>query len=79
MTKDKLAKWLVAHGYTLDKYGHYQKANSLFTYRFKMQANSARYETKRQIGDHNEWVRVSSGYYKDLSIAENGKLSGMNR
>lgn len=76
MTKVELESWLVNQGYTRDKFGHYQKTG-LFTYRFKLQDISVRYERKAQIVDHNEWLRIRSGYYKDLSITADGKLAGL--
>ncbi len=76
MTRVQLESWLESHGYARDKFGHYQKTG-LFTYRFKMQATSVRYERKAQIVDHNEWLRIKSGYYKDLSITADNKLAGL--
>ena len=79
MTKQELENWLISKGYSKDKFGHYQRTINRITTRFKMQANSARYEKKAEIVDHNEWLRLASGYYKNLSITPEGKLSGMKR
>jgi len=80
MIKQKFIDWVVSKGYTKDSYGHYQKTSDAGTVtRFKIQASSVRYERKAHIVDHNEWLRSASGYYKDLSITHEGKLSGMKR
>ena len=86
MKREELENWLISKGYSKDKFGHYQKTvidthleNGSVTTRFKMQSNSARYEKKAEIVDHNEWLRLASGYYKSLSITPEGKLAGMKR
>ncbi len=80
MKREELENWLISKGYSKDKFGHYQKASNNGTVtRFKMQSNSARYERKAEIVDHNEWIRLASGYYKSLSITPEGKLAGMKR
>lgn len=80
LTKDLLGNWLSDKGYSRDKFGHYQKTSDKGTVtRFKMQANSVRYEKQVKIVDHNEWMKLASGYYKNLSITPEGKLSGMRR
>ena len=78
MNKQDFINWVISKGYKKDTYGHYQNTSVKGTVtRFKIQANSARYERKAQIVDHNEWLRIASGYYKNLSITPEGKLSGM--
>ena len=80
MKREELENWLISKGYSKDKFGHYQKTSDKGTVtRFKMQSNSARYEKKAEIVDHNEWLRQCSGYYKSLSITPEGKLAGMKR
>ena len=80
MTKQELENWLISKGYSKDKFGHYQKTSDKGTVtRFKMQSNSVRYEKQVMIVDHNEWMRLASGYYKSLSITPEGKLAGMKR
>ena len=80
VTKQELEQWLTKHNYIRDSFGHYRKqlANGL-TYRFKLSSISARYEVKEKIVDHNEWIRLQSGYYKDLSITSDYKLAGLKR
>ena len=84
LTKDLLGNWLYDQGYTRDKFGHYIRTSvdvhlegGSITTRFKMQANSVRYEKQVKIVDHNEWMKLASGYYKNLSITPEGKLAGM--
>ncbi len=80
MTKQEFENWVISKGYSKDKFGHYQKTSDKGTVtRFKMQANSVRYERQAMIVDHNEWLRSASGYYKNLSITPEGKLKGMKR
>ena len=80
MEKGNLENWLEDKGYAKDKFGHYQKTSDKgIVVRFKMQANSVRYERQAKIIDHNEWIKLASGYYKNLSITPEGKLSGMTR
>ena len=62
----------VKSGYTLNRFGHYQKDK----YRFKLQKNSVRYEVKTEYG----WRMIMGALYSDLSVnPENGKLSGFQR
>ena len=82
MTKQELINWAKSKGYHLDKYGHLQKiASSGQKYRIKIQANSARYEKQITFSAteysraKNEWLRLNSGYLKDMSITSEGKLS----
>lgn len=78
MTKQELEQWLIRHNFKLDKFGHYQKQNSNGdTIRIKLSSVSARYEKKARICDHNEWIRMQSGYFKDLSLSPEDKLRGM--
>lgn len=84
MTKQDLENWLITKGYSKDKYGHYIKevynkgVNQLTgKYRYKLSATSARFEKQAVIVDHNEWLRIGSNYYKNLSINQDGKLSGL--
>ena len=80
MKRQELENWLISKGYSKDKFGHYQITdNGGTTYRFKMQTNSTRYEKQAYIVDNNEWLRIMSGYYKNLSITPEGKLAGMKR
>jgi hypothetical protein len=79
MTKEKLIEWIISKGFTPDKYGHYQKENLLAVYRFKIQDISVRYEKRIEVCGKNEWIKISSGYLKNLTINEDGLLRGMKR
>lgn len=76
MKRQELENWLIGKGYTKDIFGHYQRTIGNETVRFKMQATSVRYERGAKIVDHSEWLRLASGYYKDLNITEDDKLRG---
>ena len=94
MTKDQFITWAISQGYTLDRWSHLQRV-SLETpkhstsidpsqtpeptqvhRRYKLSKIMVRREVK--VGAAG-WVRVMSGYYKDLSISPEGKLVGMKR
>jgi hypothetical protein len=79
MTKDDLIKWAIEHSYKLDNFGHYQKTVNDITTRLKLSNIAVRYERKAKIVDHNEWIRLLSGYYKNLSINDKGQISGLKR
>lgn len=83
MNVTELTQWLESKGYNRDIYGHYQKEDSNGkVYRFKLQDNSVRHEVKITIPGSeyskpkNEWLRIRSGYYKNLSLV-NDKLHGL--
>ena len=77
MKREELENWLISKGYSKDKFGHYQKTVGETTVRYKMQAFSVRYERRARIVDHNEWLRLASGYYKSLSFTAESKLAGI--
>ena len=75
MTKDELIAWARANGWTEDRFGHLQKTNGASRYRLKLSSIAARYEVKTSAG----WLRLRSGYYKNLTITADGKLGGMTQ
>lgn len=87
MTKQEFITWAKAKGWQEDKFGHLQKvsSNDSVKMRFKLSSISVRYE--RQIHFNateysrvaNEWIRLGSAYFKDLSISDNDKLVGLKR
>ena len=90
LTKQQIIDWATARGWHLDRYGHLQKVGKLkdkegkpIEYRIKLSSTAMRYEVKvhydgGQYGKpSNEWMRLRSGYYKDLTITDEGKLSGL--
>ena len=88
LTKQAIINWATGRGWKLDKYGHLQKEfrgkdGETKQYRYKLSNTAMRYEVQvhhdgGQYGKpSNEWLRLRSGYYKDLHITEEGKLSGL--
>jgi len=80
--KDMLLKQicdvLVSNGFEQDKYGNYKKEANGELYRYKFNSTSLRYETQCIHSDGSKtWVRIRSGYYKDLSITDSNKIAGM--
>ena len=75
MTKDELITWAKSNGWTEDRFGHLQKGNGTSRYRLKLSSIAARYEVKTSAG----WLRLRSGYYKNLNITADGKLAGMTQ
>ena len=77
ITKQQLIDWAKSKGWEEDNFGHLQKQANGKQYRFKLSSIAVRYETKvKSIG---EWIRLQSGYFKDLTITEDGKLAGLTR
>ena len=77
MTRDQIIQHLTAKDYTVSP-----RSSELYT---KPGAEGWRYRLARLVMrrehrlSNGEWIRVRSGYYKDLSINEDGKISGMKR
>lgn len=74
MTKDKLVEWAIANGWTKDRYGNLLKANG-GVHRLKLQEYSVRWEYRPK--GSRMWTKLRSGYYKNVSINEDGQLSGL--
>jgi len=78
----EIQTWLILKGYAKDRFGHYIKdttdrAGQPIKYRFKFQDTSIRREVwSKEI---SEWVRLNSGFYKDLSINDKDQLAGLRR
>ena len=83
--KRQLEQWAEQHGYQKDKWGHYQKSANGNDYRLKISNIAVRYEFKihdkgtEYSRPNNRWIRLQSGYFKDLSITPDNKLSGLKR
>ena len=84
MTKEEFINWAKSKGWTKDKFGHLQKTINDKEYRFKIGSISVRYEGKlnykssgKEIGQYSTWIRIRSGYFKDLSINSESKLVGL--
>jgi hypothetical protein len=80
LTKDELKTWLISRGFTEDKFGHFQKHSPLqinVIYRYKIQDISVRFEKQIEVCGKHEWLKIKSGYLKNLSINEETHLVGM--
>jgi hypothetical protein len=80
--KTELKQWLERHNWIADNYGNYRKSENGKVYRMKLQDNSLRYEVQITLTGYNnkpvhEWLRIKSGYYKNLSINADGKIAGL--
>jgi hypothetical protein len=83
----------VQEGWREDPWGHYQRdlrvkgafgVEELKTFRFKIGDLGVRYEVKIKfpkgvdlLAEHAEWLRLKSGYYKNLNVTPEGKLRGL--
>jgi len=74
VTREQLIDWAIQNGWTLDQQAHLQKVEhqGLRRYRLMLGRIAVHYE----IHTHAGWVRVRSGYFKDLTITVNGELVG---
>lgn len=79
MTKEEVANWAISRGW---KKGTRPSKRLLFykdvhggPFRLTISNLSVRYEVRIS----GRWIRLRSGYLKNLSITEDGKLSGLKR
>ena len=83
LTKDQFIQWAESKCWSKNKFGHLQKSANGKDYRFKISNTSVRYEIKvhHEATEYskadNEWARLRSGYFKNLSITSDGKLAGL--
>lgn len=76
MTKEDFIAWALTQNWQLDRWGHLQKTRkSGKKYRFKVNKYNVRYEVKSETGS---WVRLRSGYYKNLKVTSDNKLAGLS-
>ncbi len=75
MTREELIAWATRNGWKLDRWGHLKKELPGATHRIKLSRIAARHEISTPHG----WVRLASGYLKQLHITADGKLGGMTR
>jgi len=74
--KQKVTEFIKKHGWTEDRWGHYTKVKKNDKkYRYKFNKNALRYEVKLSHG----WMRLYSGYWKNIHFTEEGRISGMCR
>lgn len=88
MHQTDIIKFFESRGWTLDRFGHLRKdlemrkttgEIELVPWRIKLQATSLRVERQIQVSGYdgkskNEWLRVTSTYYKDIVTLEDGRL-----
>lgn len=85
MTREQFEQWATAQGYKADAWGNLKKQFGDKLFRFKVGKLSVRYEVQTTIEAtqyskaEKMWVRLKSGYLKDLSITEENKLRGLKR
>ena len=82
ITKKQFIDWAISRNWEKDKWGHLQKTSGGKQYRFKISTTSVRYEVKihfepTKYGPKSEWMRLRSGYFKDLYFTAEGKLVGL--
>jgi len=74
LRKAEIIAWIKSQGYTEDRYGNFKIVWNSGEYRYKLNKNKLRYETRCD----KVWFRISSGFWKDLTI-ENNKIVGMHQ
>lgn len=78
MTKEEFVAWALSRGWHADRYGHLQKEVGDKQYRMKISNVAVRYESRITFADgKHEWVRLRSGYYKNLRVMPDGTLAGL--
>jgi len=79
MTRAEFIAWAKSRGWKEDKFGHFQKVRSDGKHlRFKLSSVAVRYESQVTHSDNShEWVRVQSGYLKDLHVTPDNRLAGL--
>ena len=73
ITKQQFLDWASRKGWTRDKWGHLHKRIGDTDYRFKVSSIAVRHEMKGRSG----WIRLRSGYFKDLRFSDDDKLGGL--
>jgi len=79
MTLLEFKKWAKSRGWQEDNYGHLHKEIDGTKDRLRIGSISVRYERQITINGQNEWQRIASGYYKSLSVAEDGRIKGLTK
>jgi hypothetical protein len=75
ITREELIAWATRNGWKLDRWGHLKKEFPNGAHRLKLSRIAARHEISTPAG----WVRLASGYYKNLRITADDRLAGMTR
>ena len=92
MTRQQFIEWAKSRGWEEDKWGHLRKGvddsgnlsgNPTRLYRFKLSSIAVRYEIRvhHEAGQYgpasSSWMRLRSGYFRDLGIDPDGRLRGL--
>lgn len=70
---DAIKQCLVDHNYKEDNYGNFKDPTGLIRYHF----SKIVLRKERKCESTKQWVRVTSGFYKDITIGEDNKLRGL--
>jgi len=73
MTKEQAEQFFTRHNWTRDKWGHFHKTQP--HYRATVTTHSIKIEVKAGCAG---WVRIKSGYLRDVTITPDDKLSGLS-
>lgn len=84
MTEAQIKQFFLSKGWKSDRFGHMKKTTSDGRlYRIKFQATSIRWEVQcvhpNDKFTPSSWVRLYTGFFKQLSISADGKLVGMKK
>lgn len=82
MTLQEMFKYAMkSNGWTDDAWGSLRFTNkNSELFRLKFQKISVRFEIRRKIGNKNEWLKIWSGYFKNLTVDVLDKIdSRINR
>ena len=80
MTKAEFITWAKSRGWEEDKFGHFRKVTPATAehLRFKLSNVAVRCESQiTHSGGSHEWVRIQSGYLKDLHVTPDNRLAGL--
>lgn len=76
MTPKEIEAWLLRHDYqNRPQWPHIWYSLKRADSRYKLTTHGVRWE--QRLGD-GSWMRMRSGYYKNLSLTAEDKLSGMS-
>ena len=73
MTKEQAEQFFTRHNWTRDKWGHFHKTQP--HYRATVTTHSIKIEVKAGCAG---WVRIKSGYLRDITLTPDDKLSGLS-
>lgn len=73
--------WAQRHGYKLDRWGHWRKqVASGMVWRITLSKVAVRLERQVRYTDgKTSWVKVRSGYYRNMYLTQDDKLGGWKK